>query len=50
MTKYVATGRALVYRHGNPKPIECTLEQAKDLYCGQPGYEVYGVMAEADRG
>ena len=48
MTKYVATGRAIVYRHGNNTPIECDLETAKAMYAGQPGYEVYGVMREAD--
>ena len=48
MTKFKSTGRAIVYRDGNPTPIECDLETAKELYAGQPGYEVYGVMAEAD--
>ena len=48
MTRYVATGRAIVYRDGNATPIECDLETAKELYAGVPGYEVYGVMAEAD--
>ena len=48
MTKYVATGRAIVYRDGNATPIETDLETAKAMYAGQPGYEVYGVMREAD--
>ena len=48
MTRYIATGRAVVYRDGNPTPIECDLETAKELYAGVEGYEVYGVMREAD--
>ena len=48
MPKFKSTGRAIVYRDGNPTPIECDLETAKAMYAGVPGYEVYGVMAEAD--
>ena len=46
--RYLPTGRAIVFREGNRTPIECDLKTAKELYAGVEGYEVYGVMAEAD--
>ena len=48
MSKFIPTGRALVYRHGNPKPVETDLETAKAVYCGQDGYEVFQVLKGAD--
>lgn len=46
--RYLPTGRAIVYREGNPTPIRCDLEAAKQLYVGVAGYEVYSIMGEAD--
>ena len=48
MSKFTPTGRALVYRLGNPRPIETDLETAKAMYAGQDGYQVWQVLKQAD--
>ena len=48
MTKYVATGKARVYRPGQPGYLEMPLGQAKDFVRRTPGTELYGLMRKVD--
>jgi len=48
MTKYIATGKARVYRTGHQGYLEMPLDVAQDFVRRNPGTELYGVMREAD--